>query len=283
MLINKDGSVKSELLSLVRMQGIAVLEGVEPAELNKTFQQEWVRAKDGVLRAQLGGRFPTDEELALLRDLGVTAIHINPCLQYDGTLLLGATMKAIARRMKFTADEYTFLQREPPTIYFLGSERLVDDDLEGIKAVPAILEETGFTLYANYRVEADCGIWPANESEVFKWLKRWGSYHNGWWLGRSCGVVSAPLFPKPDGGMRNPNTAETVRCWLGYRPKPGYYLVVSSQPFCENQKMAVERAVKEAGKEGYTFDVCGPEAPLLPLSRWLDNLAKQLWEEVQLL
>lgn len=270
MLINKDGVVNPALVKLVRLQGLDASEGITPKALNTILQQEWVKAKDGTFRAQLGGRFPTDRELELLKQLGADAIKVPWMCKYKGFLILGATMKAIARRMKFISDECPFRDLVPP-MYFLGSGRPVDNKLEGVEAVPGVIQETGFDLWPCYDAEFCC--WPKTETDIFRFLKGWASYHSGWWVSRDVHIVNTP---------GNPNTGETIKEWLKSAPV-GDYLVVSSQPFCEGQKMAVERAVREAGAWGYTFDVCGPAAPPLPLSRWLDNLAKQLWEEVQLL
>lgn len=205
-LIESDGRTTSALCLLT--QSLGFVGHLDPREMNVQLQIGWVKAKGGVFRAQLGGRFPTEEEMVLLRQLGADAIPIDFSVEYAGTLLLGATLKAVTRRFKFLRDADS-VHRIPNPVYLLG-------------------------------------------------------------------------------GFRSANTTETVECWLGYHPKPGRYLIVSSQPFCESQLMAVERAVGDAmrgtGGEGtFTFDVCGPAAPTLPLSRWLDNLAKQLWEEVQLL
>ena len=280
MLINKDGSVKTELLNLVRLQGLSVAERATPRELNDLLQREWVKAKEGVFRAQLGGRFPTEEEMVLLLQLGAGAIPIDFNVKYNGTLLLGATLKAVTRRMWFMNVEECktdFRLQISQPLYFLGSRRPLDSEQEMPEHILAILDEVGIGFNRQWLEDRDADDWPRHETAVMNRVQCWLGIRR--WE-RVC--VLAPDVQKLDGTMRPANTAETVKEWMKIVP-PGHYLIVSSQPFCENQKMAVERAVKEAGKEGYTFNVCGPEAPPLPLSRWLDNLAKQLWEEVQLL
>lgn len=281
-LIERDGAVKVELTNLVRKQGVEVSYGLSAPELNAILQEKWVKAKEGTFRAQLGGRFPTEEEMVLLRQLGASAIPIDFRKKYNGTLLLGATLKVVTFRMKFMLDAELDAQKRfrqqsvPQPVYFLGSTRQLDPDQEMLKHVPDILKETGakFNSYWRSLMVAD---YPRTEIEMMELMPM---------LMDSTvipSLVCAGDVPKTGGpGYRPANTAETVKEWLKVGPS-GHYLIVSSQPFCENQRMAVERAVREAGKEGYTFDVCGPYAPPLPLSRWLDTLAKQLWEEVQLL
>lgn len=281
MLIKNDGRVAEPLCSLAGQLGLVGY--LDPREMNAQLQREWVKAKDGVFRAQLGGRFPTDNEMELLRQLGANSIPIDFDVEYKGTIVLGATLKAVTRRVRFmiSAEEAFEGALFPQPVYLLGSNRPLDPKLEMPEHVPAILEETGASFHSGWKEDGTNGRWPKTEIAMMEIVL--------WWQKTTCCVlrwhyikVSAPDVSKSDGGARPAKTAETVREWLKVAT-PGHYLIVSSQPFCECQKLEVERAVREAGKEGYTFDVCGPKAPPLALSKWLDNLAKQLWEEVQLL
>jgi len=279
MLIN-NGVVNPALVRLVRMQGVTVLPSPHPTWLNDLLQQQWVKAKEGVLRAQLGGRLPNEEEMELLGKLSANEMSIDFDEQYSSVLVLGATLKAVIRRMNFMWLEKTNAGYDvfPYYVCLLGSSRKLDPKLEMPEHVPAILEEVGAGFNSQWSDDAEALDWPVNELQMMNRVQHWLGLQPE---ARVC--VIAPDVAKSDGpGNRPANTAETVKEWLKFAAA-GRYLIVSSQPFCEGQKMAVERAVREAGKEGYTFDVCGPAAPSLPLSRWLDNLAKQLWEEVQLL
>jgi hypothetical protein len=226
--------------------------------------------------------------MALLNQLGAGAILIDlgfpPHIGvYSGILVLGATLKAVTRRFEFLRREEKRLGVKWTGLgmYLLGSERPLDPKLEMPEHVPAILQETGASFFPLWREEAEQNKWPRTETEMMERVIQWLGTGISW----RRRPVSAPNVKNPNGSSRPANTAETIQRWLLENPScmPGKYLLVSSQPFCEGQKMAVERAVRKTGVEGYTFDVCGPAAPPLPLSRWLDNLAKQLWEEVQLL
>lgn len=292
MLI-ENGAVNPVLMQLAS-QVLGIYPEANPLILNRVLQDWWVKAKEGVLRAQLGGRFPTEDELTLLKQLGmVDTIKINEPKKYRGTLVLGATLKAVVRRVKFMFDEGERMG-VPQPIYLLGSSRKLDPKLEMPKHVPAILEETGARF--DYEWEKDARTpysWPLIESEMMDRVIVWMELEY-----REIGprweikTVSAPDSIKLDGSPRPANTTETVKEWTKRVYQTGHWLVVSSQPFCQNQLLAVERAANEADpgydehdpeRTSMTFDVCGPAAPPLPLSRWLDNLAKQLWEEVQLL
>jgi len=76
MLI-ENGAVRPELLELMCLQGWETPHNLTPQWINTVLQLQWIKAKDGVFRAQLGGRFPTEEEMVLLRQLGADATPID--------------------------------------------------------------------------------------------------------------------------------------------------------------------------------------------------------------
>ena len=112
-------------------------------------------------------------------------------------------------------------------------------------------------------------------------------------------LVNTPLQLKdsknPEAGKRPPNTRETVVEWIHplpdqperEPPKPGHYLVFSNQPFVQYQELTVQNAYRMCvalgrAPSGFTFSTCGPKSSLtLPLATYLDNIAKQVFEELQ--
>jgi hypothetical protein len=279
MLI-ENGAVNPVLLSLIQTCGLTVTDE-SPSAVSDLLQREWVKTKDGAFRAQIGGRDPTEGELGILSQLGfVNEIPINNNGQYTGTLVLGATLKAVTRRMWFIVREKfrsTGLHQDGffHPIYSLGSSRPLNPDLEMQKHVPGIIEETGAPLMDWQGFPSD-DRWPETEIDMMDSVARWLSVP-----GVFC--FCAPDATKPDGSIRPANTDETILGFFNQDPTwSGYYLLVSSQPFCMNQLLAARRAVQPI-RRSITFDVVGPAAPPMPLARWLDTIAKQLWEEVQLL
>lgn len=287
MLVN-NGAVNPALVQLAREARIWGLDfAPAPQEMSDLLQQFWMKAKDGKLRAELEGRFPNEREQELLNELGAVAI-VPPILEtkYNGTLVLGARLKAVVRRVCFMhMVEGCYDRQMPQPVCLLGSNRLLSEKQEMPGHVPAILQKTGAEFDPKWRDEQ--AFWPVTEwdmtARVYKWIYPRDTSQTPF-------VFCAPDVVLPGGTTRPADTAATVKQWLTGQSvaekidvNPGHYLVVSSQPFCEGQLLAVRRAVKEAGKEGYTFDVCGPATPKLELSKWLDNLAKQLYEEVQLI
>lgn len=279
MKLIENGVVSYALIKFAQVCGLNVADDISPIALNKVLQKEWRKATEGTQRAQLEGPFPTKEELRLLGPLGAGATLISWGTKYEGTLLLGATLKAVARRVAFMLDQEQDEDWIPSPVYLLGSSRKLNDKQEMPEHVPAILEETGAEFDDQWQKDAATpNRWPRTELEMMERVLEWMGTAHRW----KVVLVLAPDGVKQDGSPRPANTAETVKGFLTMA-SPSRYLVVSSQPFCNGQLMAVERAAKEAGVDGYSFDVCGPKAPPLPLVRWQDDLAKRFWEEVQLL
>jgi hypothetical protein len=280
MLI-ENGSVNPAFLSLVQLCGLTVSDE-SPVAVNSLLQEEWVKTKEGGFRAQIGGRYPTEGELGILSQLGfVNEIPINHGGQYSGTLVLGATLKAVVRRMWFLAREKFRVGGLYPHIGFfhpiclLGSLRLLKKDLEMEQHIPGIINETGAILIG-WQGQQERGAWPKDEIEMMSWVAHWLSF-------TEVSLFDTPDVEKPGGFSRPANTDETIREFFkDDLTSPGHYLLVSSQPFCLNQLLAARRAVQPIGCD-ITFDVVGPAAPAMPLARWLDTVAKQFWEEVQLL
>lgn len=279
MLI-ENGVVNPALIFFMRDCGVNVVDE-SPLAVNDWLQREWVRAKDGGFRAEIGGVKPDTYQLKKLSDLGfVDEIPINHDVQYGGTIVLGATLKSVARRMWFVVREKfrsTGLHPEGffRPIYLLGSSRPLSSDLEMKKHVLGIIEETGALLRGWQDLE-EMGKWPKTEIEMMSSVAEWLSVSEVHPFLASDGM-------KSDGSPRPANTDETIRGFFNQDSiSPGHYLLVSSQPFCLNQLLAARRVVQSIGCD-ITFDVVGPAAPAMPLARWLDTVAKQLWEEVQLL
>lgn len=267
-LILERGIIHPALLKLLSELGIPFSQN--PSTLNKLLQDKWVQARDGKFRYELGGRLPNEVEVVLLHELAGSEIKPNDSLKYDGVILLGGLLKSVVRRAHLLES----INVSQP-VFLLGSSRKLNER-EFSDKVQGILSEIGTKFTHRWALDATRG-WPETEIEMMMRVA-------GPWLGTDWDLVSvsAPNGRNPDGSSRPANTDDSVRFWLSLA-QPGHYLVVSSQPFCENQRMAVERVVRESGENGYSFDVCGPAAPRLTLAQWLDTLAKQLWEEVNLL
>lgn len=266
-LITQDGSVQPALKELLLCISGFDCDGKPLQEVNVFMQENWMKAKDGVVRAELKGKFPSPLEAELLERVGISGeLPIKDDPDRQGFIFLGASLKAVVRRM-----HYMHINREKigicPTI-MLGSERPLFMKDEGPEAVPGILKEIGAKFDPSWLSRRN--NWPKTESEMISFVM---------WMTTNLSnfvVVSTPL---KDGG-KSPNTVDTVNEWFRRNLTiHGKYTLISSQPFCHGQRMAVERALREKGAN-VSVDVCGPAAPnTLSLDVLLDNIAKLFWEE----
>lgn len=273
------------LLVLCRKYGIDVREDVSSQELNSQLQQKWF--KDGYLRYQIKGEPPNAEDYALLRELGFID-EVRPFVEfppeyppsepcpviYEGALLLGALRAPVVRRLHYftTVVDNIYFQRKWNVSLFGGAR-----PLDPIKEHPDILcapQELPFR--AGWTSPEQM---PTTEVEMMEFVWQQSQLPSEW----KYELVNTPLQPKdlknPDGEKRPPNTGDTMREWVTKcKPRPGYYLALSHQPFVECQELSLQRLAPE----GFTIYACGPQSSLtLPLANYLDNIAKQLYEELQ--
>jgi hypothetical protein len=93
-----------------------------------------------------------------------------------------------------------------------------------------------------------------------------------------------------EGGLRA-TTKSTAEAWLQHSPMAGCYLVVSSAPFCLQQKLTIDREIRRLNnRQEITLEVSGPEAPkkftdstqpeiiFLVARNILDTIARTIYE-----
>lgn len=297
MSLFQNGHPKPDLLTLCRKYGIDAPDDISPSALNAQLQEKWFKA--GYLRYQIKGEPPQDDDLALLRELNWID-EVPPYLEfppeyppseprpviYEGVILLGALRARVVSRLQyFTAfAPRVYFQRDWKAYLFGGARPLdpVKESREVLCAPAELPFKEGWTPPENT---------PATEAEMMEFVWQQSQLPSEW----RYELVNTPPQPKPDGDTRPPNTGDTARVWYAqHEPRPGWFLLLSNQPFVEYQALVVERALRECGapvltefdyhggREGYIISPCGPKAsPALPLPTFLDNIAKQLYEEVR--
>lgn len=296
MRLIRNGMPVPALLMLARKYGIDVADDVTPKHLNDLLRQQWF--KEGYLRFQIKGEPPKDEDLALLRELGCVD-EVPPFLEfppeyppsesrpviYEGVILLGALRARVVSRLHYftTFAPRVYFQRDW-RFYLFGGARPLDPVKESreVLCTPAELPfKDGWQSPETM---------PTTEAGMMELVWKQSQLSSEW----NYELVNTPLQLKPDGGKRAPNTDDTVRTWLTKQERrPGHYLLLSNQPFVEYQALTVERALRERvarvltefeysfGTKGFVISPCGPMSSLnLPLATYLDNLAKQLYEEL---
>lgn len=299
MLFIQNGRLVPTLLTLARKYGVESPDDISPKDLNDKLQQKWF--KEGYLRFQITGDPPGPENLETLRLLGCLekvspkptqyedrvghpidpALYETPLFWYEGILILGALRPRVTSRLGYFLEFRRWCgenwgQSVSPHIYLLGGARPLDPVKESreVLCTPEELPfKNGWTLPEQM---------PTTEAEMMEFTWQQSQLPSEW----KYELVNTSFQPKdrknPDGEKRPPNTGDTVRHWfMHHQPKPGTYLAVSNQPFVQYQELVCQRALRECGAEGFTVHTCGPESSLkLPLATYLDNLAKQLYEEL---
>lgn len=279
-LLTRDGRVVPELVQFCIRHGIQVDEGMTAQQLSAAMQEKWLRKTEHQYQVPAGA--PSEDNLAILCDLGlVDAINAETTeetfppgttesgvldyVRYAGAIVIGATLPAVRKRLAFLIRQHTDINH----IYMLGGARPLDPAKESNEA----LCTPGELLIKKY-------YWlpeqmPKTEAEMMVFVTLQSKLPENW----RFYVTNAPLQPMPEGKTRHPNTTDTVKEMLKFKPPAGKYLVVSSQPFVARQTLNVQNAIPP--EFGIEVVGVGYEAPATtPLKTYLDEAARLLYEEL---
>lgn len=241
------------------------IDGNQPIpQLILTLKRSWVQEKKE--RWEMDPRCEEKRALALpiLQKLGcIDSIYAGK-KHYDYALVLGALGKTMERRLDFLYQEWQKGVRFDQ-IYLLTGARQLDPQRESYPAGLTYETDLFIHLFKNH---------PLSKIAPMK-------------------VIDSPEQTLPDGTVRRPDTASTVRDFLKTAPRPGSCLVISTQPFVGYQ----EAVVKCFLPSSFVIECVGPgsanafprveeDIPQVqgayPLSVYLDNFVKWLiYEQAQ--
>lgn len=266
MQLIQDGQPVPALLTLARRHGIEASNDISALGLSEALSKHWLRTTEH--QYQIPGGPPSIEDLALLQELNLTEAVLTPPWQYDGALILGATIVAVRKRLAYLVDQCRG-GVAVSTIYLLGGARPLDPIKESREALctPADLP-----FKADWTPPEQM---PTTEAGMMELVLQQSQLPENW----KYELVNTPLQPTPNGKTRHPNTADTAKEFLKTNPKPGTYLVVSSQPFIARQTINVRRVLP---RDMYSLVGIGYAAgPGTLLKTFLDEIVRLLNEEVQ--
>ncbi len=267
-----NGKLHPSFILLANKYTGGVAATISPRELNSKLQAEWFQA--GKFRAEIVGRQPDPGDLALLNELGRLKGVPPPSGKYDGALLLGSTVTSVRKRLRVLLDNLERVDLEQ--VFLLGSTRALFPDKESL----AVLRDTS-DLGPFAKPGWQLVIEPKTEIAMMAMVA-------------TQVIASHPLFFMPIVGADQPNgrpanTEGTIEAFVAnqhmeFEPTHGgTYLVLSSQPYAEQQLLAVQKTARKLDPE-MKFVSCSNDAlPNLPMATHLDTLAKELYEEVLLL
>ena len=250
-LIDRFGYVNPYLIELAARNGLMVPESITPKGMNAVLQSRWIQAKK--FRFQISGQAPTDDQLELLRKLDCIdpiSVCSDKNRHYDGALLMGTIASRFKIRLDFLVKEYERGARFR-RVYLLGSERVLDPQAEIVDGLDQ--SATELDMMSHIVVESD------NTPE-------WD-------------IIPVKTPDIVLGGIRHrtANTRDTFIQWQqSTKCRAGKFLIASNQPFVRYQETNARRAIVhdvQVSGIGQSADVS------LPLALFLDNLAKQFYEE----
>lgn len=254
-----------ELLTRMKLEHNGTLTGIRDATQNAWYQAGKLRdeikdqVKDEQLSWQLG---PVFEKLGMVK-----AVHAQT-RRPRYSLLLGAMLKAVRKRIAHLCTEWETERVRFKKLVYLGSERPLDPEREPFEEIqnPANAELPFPEDWPPYSTVSR----PHTEVEMMRWL--------GW---QSLPVVPWGEIDDIDELVITPgraNTRQTVQEWLSFEPEPGSCLVVSSQPFVLYEAWVVEKTLRQHHPE-WSVDGIGYAAPpTTPMATYLDNVAKVIYE-----
>lgn len=256
-----------DLRELAKQNGIECSDTTTAEELSAQMQARWLRAEEHQFQIPKGP--PNARDLFLLNKLGMVQEIEPPPMYYEGTLLLGASIKDTRRRLAFILHSWGNINLDTGTIYFLVSERDVqNENMDGLYTPDGIPFKAEWKpMGAMLKTETDVArtIW---EQSVIP-------------QGMLAKFVDTPLQPTETAEItRNPNTTDTMVEFMKCNPTQGIWLLASSQPFIQRQLLNVEATLK-LFPGAYTIVEIGPEtSPDLPLKAYLDEVARLLYQQL---
>lgn len=258
-----NGKPVQPLLKLLKLTGISH-DGSWSSILRAT-QASWYHP--GKIRADIKPYHyerQRDELLPLFQALGlINEVHAPAGSRFKYALLLGATAKAMYRRIALLSKEMGHGVKFKNVVLF-GSERPVSP-----KEFREFLEYIQDYPDPCFYPVGEIGPGPITEIRAIRLIYEFMATINT--LNRNFVSIGVPLI-----GGRNPNTAETIKAWLGVeQPSAGSCLVVSSQPFVIFQGLVAEKTLPD----GFSVTAIGYEAPGdMSVAKYLDNIAKLIFE-----
>lgn len=244
------GFKKNDLEKVLHVTGVTYDGSTE--DLVKVTQKSWLRPNNKE-RWELGELFESKREelVPLFRKMGLVDERKNILQFYEYIFFMGAHLDGMKNRMKVL--EYVLAQglSYKNIVFLSGARDLTEQEKDeaarlGWSPVPTTEAEVAPFLCSDQGIVMDKVV-----------------------------LIDAPKVQQSDGTWRRPTTADTVEKWLQTKPAAGSIVIISSQPFCHNQKVVVESLVPE----DFVVDVVGAKASEdTKIAVYLDTIARTLYQ-----
>jgi len=171
---------------------------------------------------------------------------------YDYAIIFGAMVERVRKRVGYLIEQWNVGVRFNKVIVLTG-QRPLDPIKEKMDIVPK------------------------TETRMLEWIIEQATMPNE--LRTIITVVDTPMQQTADGLPRRPNTADTITTWLATSPTPGSCLAITTHSFTGYQDAVLHALLPQ----GFTIETIAPAANGVVISECLDNLARWLYVENQLL
>ncbi len=244
------GFRKSDLEKVLSITGVTYDGSID--DLVKATQKSWLRPNNKE-RWEIGEIFEqkNEELLPLFKKMGLVDECKNIADRYDYIFFMGSTIMNMQERMETLKNILIKPTSYKDIVFLSGARDLTELEKEeaarlGWSSIPRTEAQAAPFLCSDQGIVMDKVV-----------------------------LIDAPKVQQSDGTWRRPTTADTVEKWLQTKSAAGSIVIISSQPFCHNQKVVVESLVPE----DFIVDVVGAKAPEnTKIAVYLDTIARTLYQ-----
>lgn len=265
-------NISKTLLPLFEITGLKKPDSLK--EAIALTQKAWIRPA-GKERWQTEGFLALDEEKTLrAKEIFSSKLFmveaLNPSRkEYEYAVVLGAYVSTMRSRLAFLLKMMNERGLRFKQLVFLAGQRPRSLEMENRERLLGDYDHS-LPLKSNWVWKGEL---PETEVEMAKLLvsqTEWPSFFSE----DTVLFIDSPLQPDGKGGLRRPNTADTLKDWLAQNPKKGRILSVSSNPYCGYQNAVVANVFSDWDIE--TVGYASPEESRIEL--YFDSLARWLFQ-----
>lgn len=268
LIVDKKGHPSPVLKELLEKCGIqhdgtlkTIVEQTQKAFLRPADKERWEIGWETKLNPETANNL--FDKLGLIKEVKPSD------QQYDYALLMGAIASTVRTRLNYLATLFKngihFKK-----IIFLGGARPLDTELES----EFILYNPDVTRYPLNPAWQKPSKLPKTEIEMMRMLYEQMDLSSEF---RAIPVrfIDTPMQQNPNGTIRRPNTADTIKEWLTTKPKHGSVLVISNQPYIGYQDVIVRTFLPSEFK----IDSAGSASKQKKQTIYFDSIARWLYQE----
>ncbi len=225
-LIKADGSPSTALKNLTNT--LAWSQNLPFEKIKYLIKKEFGRPF-GVERWEVPSKFQDQKKtfIPLLRDLGLVCKKMPAHNHYAYAIVFGGILSRVHTRIGFLANIWNQGVRFDQ-IVFLGSDRLLVDDIEGRIHLKKFLKSNKVDF------EKKKIRFPQTEIELMEFVFEYSK------ASQKLKKISKVSIKTPHGSQGRAPTGESVEYWMNTNPKPGRLLLISSQPLIGYQSAISE-------------------------------------------